>query len=76
MEARELLLEILEFVAAEVEESGNEREMARLERIMRERTGADRQLAVWERTGDIEAVVDHVVDETCEGLRVTHRRVA
>jgi carboxylate-amine ligase len=35
---------------------------------MREGTGADRQLAVWERTHDIKAVVDHIVEETYEGL--------
>jgi carboxylate-amine ligase len=35
---------------------------------MREGTGADRQLAVWEQTQDMKAVVDHIVDETYEGL--------
>jgi len=29
---------------------------------------ADRQLAVYERTGDLKAVVDHLVKETAEGL--------
>ena len=38
------------------------------ERIMREGTGADRQLAVWEQTLDMESVVDHIVAETYEGL--------
>ncbi len=70
MEERELLHQMLEFVAAEVEELGNEREIAHVERIMREGTGADRQLAVWERTHDIKAVVDHIVIETYEGLHV------
>lgn len=73
MEERELLHEMLEFVAAEVEELGNEREMAHLERIMREGTGADRQLTVWERTHDIKAVVDHIVAETYEGLSLIAR---
>jgi glutamate---cysteine ligase / carboxylate-amine ligase len=73
MEERELLHEMLEFVAAEVEELGNEREMAHLERIMREGTGADRQLTVWERTHDIKAVVDHIVAETYEGLSLDAR---
>jgi glutamate---cysteine ligase / carboxylate-amine ligase len=43
---------------------------------MREGTGADRQLAVWERTGDMKAVVDHIVDETYEGLMLTRTKVA
>jgi glutamate---cysteine ligase / carboxylate-amine ligase len=73
MEERELCREMLEFVAAEVEELGNEREIAHVERIMREGTGADRQLAVWERTHDIKAVVDHIVAETYDGLSLNAR---
>ena len=47
---------------------GNESEIAHIERIMREGTGADRQLMVWERTQDMKAVVDQIVAETNEGL--------
>jgi glutamate---cysteine ligase / carboxylate-amine ligase len=68
VDERELLEEMLEFVAAEVAELGNEREIGHIERIMREGAGADRQLMVWERTQDIKAVVDHIVAETNEGL--------
>jgi glutamate---cysteine ligase / carboxylate-amine ligase len=67
---RELLEEMLEFVAPELEELGSAAELAHIERIMREGTGADRQLAVWERTRDIKAVVDQIVEETYEGLAV------
>ena len=67
-EERSLLNELLEFVATEVKELGSEREMAHVERIIREGTGADRQLAVWERTQDMKAVVDQIVTETYEGL--------
>ncbi len=42
--------------------------MAHIERIMREGTGADRQLMVWERTQDMKAVVDQIMAETNEGL--------
>ncbi len=31
-------------------------------------TGADRQIAVWENTHDLRAVVDFLVDETRRGL--------
>jgi hypothetical protein len=37
---------------------------------MREGTGADRQLATWERTHDMKAVVNQIVDETYQGLSV------
>ena len=62
---------MLEFVASEVRELGTQREMAHIERIMREGTGADRQLAAYARTHDIKAVVDHIVAETYEGLNVS-----
>jgi glutamate---cysteine ligase / carboxylate-amine ligase len=62
---------LLEFVSTEVNELGSENEMAHIERIMREGTGADRQLAVWERTQDMKTVVDHIVAETYEGLNVS-----
>jgi carboxylate-amine ligase len=68
VEERELLHEMLEFVSTEVDELGNQREIAHIERIMREGTGADRQLAVWERTQDMKAVVDQIVAETNESL--------
>jgi carboxylate-amine ligase len=70
VDERELLHEMLEFVAAEVEELGNDREIEHIERIMRKGTGADRQLMVWERTQDMKAVVDQIVAETNEGLAV------
>ena len=71
VEERSLLNELLEFVASEVDDFGTQREMAHIERIMREGTGADRQLAVWQRTQDIKAVVDQIVAETYEGLNVS-----
>ncbi len=65
---RELLDEMLAFVATEVDELGSHAELAHIERIMREGTGADRQLAVWEKTQDLKEVVKHIIGETYEGL--------
>jgi len=73
VETRSLLNELLEFVSTEVNELGTQNEMAHIERIMREGTGADRQLAVWEHAQDMKAVVDHIVAETYEGLNMSHR---
>src|SRR6478735_8933579 len=70
METRSLIQEILEFISTEVDELGSRREIAHIEKILREGTGADRQLAVWERTQDLKAVVDQIVAETYEGLEV------
>jgi carboxylate-amine ligase len=69
VETRTLLNELLEFVSTEVDELGSKREMEHIERIMREGTGADRQLEVFHRTNDMKAVVDQIVAETYDGLR-------
>jgi len=71
MDERDLLHEMLAFVAPEMDELANHIELTHIERIIREGTGADRQLAVWEQTHDMECVVDHIVHETYEGLRTT-----
>ena len=50
VDERELILETLSVVSAEVEELGVQPEIPHIEQIMCEGTGADRQLAVWELT--------------------------
>jgi carboxylate-amine ligase len=70
VDTRSLIHEILEFISPEVDELGSRPEMAHIERILCGGTGADRQLAVWERTQDMKAVVDQIVAETYEGLEV------
>jgi len=56
-----------------VDELGSQREMAHIERVLREGTGAERQLIIWERTQDTRAVVDEIVAETYEGLEENER---
>jgi carboxylate-amine ligase len=68
VDERQLVHEMLDFLEDEIAELGNENEMAHIERILREGTGADRQLATWEKTGDVRAVVDQIVGDTYEGL--------
>ncbi len=70
VETRSLLNELLAFVSTEVDELGSKKEMAHIERIMREGTGADRQLTAFEHTNDMKAVVDQIVAETYEGLNL------
>jgi carboxylate-amine ligase len=78
VEARSLIHELLDFIAPEVDDLGSHREVAHIERILREGTGADRQLATFARTNDMNAVVDQIVDETYEGLNLgqTHLPLA
>jgi carboxylate-amine ligase len=68
--ARELIAEILQwFVDDVVDELGSRREVEYAFEIMRNGTSADRQLAIFDRTGDFAQVVDNVIAETAEGVR-------
>jgi carboxylate-amine ligase len=63
--ARDLAIELLEFVDDVVDELGSRPAVEYVHQILAEGTSADRQLRVFERTsGDLKAVVDHVADET------------
>ena len=67
--ARELITEMLAwFVDDVVDELGSRQEVEYAFRIMRDGTSADRQLAAFERTGDLKAVVDQLIAETAEGI--------
>ena len=76
VEARSLIHELLEFVATEVDELGTTRDIAHVERVLTEGTGADRQLDTWNRTRDLRAVVDRIVAETYEGIGGSTAEVA
>jgi carboxylate-amine ligase len=68
--ARELITEILHwFVDDVVDELGTRKDIEYAFEIMRTGTSADRQLAVFARTGDLKKVVQNVVAETAEGVR-------
>ena len=64
-----LINELLEFVDQEIDEFGSRKEVIYVHEILKNGTGADRQLAVWERTRDVRAVVDYIVSETTAGLK-------
>src|SRR3982750_3126690 len=68
--ARELIAEILQwFVDDVVDELGSRREVEYAFHVMKNGTSADRQLATFERTKDLKAVVDQLISETAEGVR-------
>ncbi len=70
IEERSLLHELLDFIATEVDELGSGKQVSHIEDILRDGSGADRQLAVWKRTQDMRAVVDHIIRETYQDLTV------
>jgi carboxylate-amine ligase len=64
----DLLREMLAFIADVVDELGSRREVEYIFELFGRRTGADRQLQVFEQTGSLPAVVDYIVAETKTGL--------
>jgi len=65
---RDLIYEILEFFGDVTGELGSEEEIAYITRILDEGSGADRQLRVFAETGDLNRVVDYVIEQTEQGL--------
>ena len=65
---RFLATELLEFVDDVVDELKCRKEVEYVETILSGGTSSDRQLDVYRRTGSLEAVVDHLVEETQAGL--------
>jgi carboxylate-amine ligase len=63
-----LLDELLEFIDDVVDDLGSREEVAYVHEIVRRRTGADRQLKVFEETGSLPAVVDYIIAETEHGI--------
>ena len=69
--ARDLMVELVEFVDDVVDDLGSRRLIeGPVQRILAEGTSADRQLRTYERTGSLKAVVDQLIAETVEGLEV------
>jgi carboxylate-amine ligase len=68
--ARDLLRELVEFVDDVVDDLGSRKQVEYIYRILEEGTSADRQLAIYEQTGDLKAVVDLLVNETLNGVPV------
>jgi carboxylate-amine ligase len=63
-----LIERLLAWVDDVVDELGSRAEVEYAYTILSQGTSADRQLAVYRQTGDFQAVVDQVVEETTEGL--------
>jgi len=66
---RDLILELLAFVDDVVDELGSRKELEYVHKILEGGTSADRQLKTFERTGDLNAVVDQLIAETMEGVK-------
>ena len=63
-----LMMEYLDLIDDAVEELGSRKEIDYIHQMLKMGTGADRQLKVFEETGDLKKVVDFMVEETRVGV--------
>jgi glutamate---cysteine ligase / carboxylate-amine ligase len=66
---RQLAVELLEFVDDVVDELGSREAVNHIHTVLKEGTGADRQLEVFRKTGDMNAVVDYLISSTLGDLQ-------
>jgi carboxylate-amine ligase len=67
---RKLALELLEFVDDVVDELGSRKAVEHIHTFLKTGTGADRQLEVFRKTGDMNAVVDYLISATLAGTEI------
>jgi len=65
---RDLVRELLGFVDDVVDGLGSREEIEHIHTILDRGTSADDQLRVWREAGDINAVVDHLIEATMENV--------
>ncbi len=65
---KELILELLDFIDDVVDELGSREEINYVHNILRDGTGAAKQLAVYEETKDLTKVVDLITSEFTKGI--------
>ncbi|MGO4881923.1 MAG: carboxylate-amine ligase [Bryobacteraceae bacterium] len=71
---RDLMEEYFEIIDDVVDELGSRQEINYLREILKNGTGADRQLRVWNETHDMKKVVDYIIEETRAGIYDTEER--
>ena len=68
--------EYLDFVDDVVDELDSREELNYVHTMLETGSGADRQLRVFEETGDLKKVVDYIIEETEAGLAENDEPVA
>jgi carboxylate-amine ligase len=67
VDTKDLMQELLDFVDDVVDDLGSRREIEHVKTMIQNGTGADRQLAVFEKTKDLTKVVDYIMEQTILG---------
>lgn len=70
VETTQLIEELVEFIDDLVDDLGSRKEVNHVFDMMKKGTGADRQLEVFAKTGDLKKVVDYIINETNIGISV------
>ena len=70
---RDLALELLAFVDDVVDDLGSRREVEYVKKILSDGTSAERQVQVYQQTGDLRAVTQWLVQETRESVEQSAR---
>ncbi len=68
LDTRSLILELLDFIDDVVDELGSRECITYVHTILKDGTGADRQLKVYHETGKMENVVDYIMEQTMVGV--------
>ena len=63
-----LINELLDFIDDVVDDLGSREAINSIQRILKQGTGADRQLEVFNKTQSLERVVDYITDQTLAGI--------
>jgi carboxylate-amine ligase len=66
--ARDLVHEYLDFIDDVVDELDSRQELEYIHKILETGSGADRQLRIFQETGQLKNVVDYIIEETEAGL--------
>jgi len=64
-----LMEELLEFIDDVLDELDSRTEVEYVRTMLKNGTGADRQLAVYENTKDLTKVVDYIMEQTILGTK-------
>jgi carboxylate-amine ligase len=65
---RDLIRELLEFVDDVLDDLGSRKEVEHINIILERGTSADDQLQVYQKTQDLQAVVDRLIERTMENV--------
>lgn len=68
VDTRALIQELLDFIDDVIDELGSQDEISYIHTMLKEGTGADKQLAVYNYTNDLTKVVDMITSEFTRGL--------